>query len=171
MTSAVVQHDDVLRERHHGAHHVLDEQDREPLGAVELAEHLDHLVALGGPQAGHHLVEQQQLRPGGERARDLQPLAVGQRQRRGQRIALGRRGPAARGLARRGLFAAATPRVRCSAPTTTLSSTDSPANGFTIWKVRPMPAAHTWSGRRPEDAAALEADLALARARRRRRSC
>src|ERR1044071_5769908 len=29
----------------------------------------------------------------------------------------------------------------------TLSSTESPAKGFTIWKVRPMPAAHTWSGR------------------------
>ena len=31
----------------------------------------------------------------------------------------------------------------------TLSSTESPAKGFTIWKVRPMPAAQTWSGRSP----------------------
>ena len=31
----------------------------------------------------------------------------------------------------------------------TLSSTLRPANGRTIWNVRPIPAAHTWSGRRP----------------------
>src|SRR6185503_11497805 len=43
--------------------------------------------------------------------------------------------------------AEATPRSLCKAPTMTLSSTESPAKGFTIWKVRPTPAAHTWSGR------------------------
>src|SRR5688572_11477158 len=45
--------------------------------------------------------------------------------------------------------AAATLRSRCSAPTMTLSSTDRPAKGLTSWKVRPIPAAHTWSGRSP----------------------
>ncbi len=48
----------------------------------------DHAVGLGRPQARHHLVEQQQLRIGGERARHFQPLAVGQRQRRGALVAL-----------------------------------------------------------------------------------
>ncbi len=48
----------------------------------------DHAVGLGRAQARHHLVEQQQLRLGGERARDLQPLAVGQRERRGALAAL-----------------------------------------------------------------------------------
>src|SRR5688572_19819724 len=45
--------------------------------------------------------------------------------------------------------AAATLRSLCSAPTMTLSSAERPAKGFTSWKVRPMPAAQTWSGRRP----------------------
>ena len=85
---AVVQHADVLRERHHRAHHVLDQQDGEALGAVDVAEHLDHLVALGRAQPGHHLVEQQQARPGGERARDLQALAVGQGERGGGEMGL-----------------------------------------------------------------------------------
>src|SRR5688572_17104686 len=40
-------------------------------------------------------------------------------------------------------------RVLRKAPTMTLSSTVSPTKGFTSWKVRPMPAAHTWSGRSP----------------------
>src|SRR5918995_6068263 len=45
--------------------------------------------------------------------------------------------------------AAATLRSLCSAPTMTLSSAERPAKGFTSWKVRPMPAAQTWSGRSP----------------------
>ncbi len=38
---------------------------------------------------------------------------------------------------------------RSSAPTSTLSSTESPGNGLTIWKVRPMPRRHTASGVNP----------------------
>src|SRR5512134_1894016 len=45
--------------------------------------------------------------------------------------------------------ASATPADRSRAPTITLSSTLRPANGRTIWKVRAIPAAQTWSGRRP----------------------
>src|SRR4051794_25890241 len=41
----------------------------------------------------------------------------------------------------------------------TLSSTESPANGFTIWNVRPMPAAQTWSGRRPWISSLLKTTL------------
>src|SRR3954454_8483214 len=40
-------------------------------------------------------------------------------------------------------------RSRRKAPTMTLSSTDKPAKGLTIWKVRPMPAAQISSGRSP----------------------
>src|SRR5688500_16089655 len=40
-------------------------------------------------------------------------------------------------------------RSRRKAPTMTLSSTVRPAKGLTSWKVRPMPAAQTWSGRSP----------------------
>jgi hypothetical protein len=67
---------------------VLDEQDGEALGAVELAEHFHHLVAFGGPQAGHHFVEQQQMRARGERARHLEALAVRQRQGGGGQLRL-----------------------------------------------------------------------------------
>ena len=102
-----------------------------------------------GRRPGHHLVEQQQLRVGRERARDLEPLAVGQRQRRGALRALveeieplaARRGACAR--------AAATSGWRSSAPMTTLSSTVSAGNGRTIWKVRPMPRRQIASGASP----------------------
>ena len=85
---AVVQDADVLGERHHRAHHVLDQEDRGAVLAVEVAEHLDHLVALGGTQPSHHFIEQQQLRPRGERARHLEALAVRQRERRCGQVAL-----------------------------------------------------------------------------------
>jgi hypothetical protein len=84
-----MQHADVLGERHDCAHHVLDEEDGQAFAAVEAAEHLDHLVALGRPEAGHDLVEEQQARPRGERARDLQALAVGQGERGCGQAALG----------------------------------------------------------------------------------
>src|SRR5438105_1942850 len=47
------------------------------------------------------------------------------------------------------LFAPGTDASLCRAPTMTLSRTLRPAKGFTIWKVRPMPAAQTWSGLNP----------------------
>src|SRR5512145_2276065 len=56
---AAVEHSYVLGERHHGAHDMLDQQDGDAVGAVEAAEHLDHLVALGRPQPRHHLVEEE----------------------------------------------------------------------------------------------------------------
>ena len=75
-------------EGHHRAHDVLDEQDGEAVGFVQAAEHFDHLVALGRPQAGHDFVEQQEFRARREGARDLQALTVGQGERRGQQIPL-----------------------------------------------------------------------------------
>ena len=83
-----MQHQNARGERHHRAHHVLDQQNGEPGFAVELAQDRDDAVHLGRPQARHHLVEQQQFRIGGERARHFQPLAVGQGQGGGALLAL-----------------------------------------------------------------------------------
>ncbi len=67
---------------------MLDQQNGEAALAVEILQNRYDAVGLGRPQPRHHLVEQQQLRIGGERARHLQPLAVGQGQRRGGNAAL-----------------------------------------------------------------------------------
>ena len=69
-------------QRHYRAHHVLDQKDCESGFAVELAQNRDDPVGFGRPQASHRLVEQQQFRIGGERARHFEPFAVRQRQRR-----------------------------------------------------------------------------------------
>ena len=59
-----------------------------PVSRLSSLQDRHDAVGLGRPQARHHLVEQQQFRIGGERARHFQPLAVGQRQRRGALRAL-----------------------------------------------------------------------------------
>ena len=74
--AALVQHVDALGERGHGLHDVLDQQDGDARVA-DVADDLDDLGDLGRIEAGHHLVEQQQARPGGERAGELQALAAG----------------------------------------------------------------------------------------------
>ena len=84
----MVQHQDLCSERHHGAHHVLDQQNGQPGSAIEINEDGDHAIGFHRPQPCHDLIEQQQLRLGRERARHFQSLAVGQRQRRGDLTAL-----------------------------------------------------------------------------------
>ena len=59
-----------------------------PVSRLSSRQDRDHAVGLGRPQARHHLVEQQELRLGRERARDFEPLAVGQRQRRRELVPL-----------------------------------------------------------------------------------
>ena len=76
------------RQRHHRAHDVLDQQDGKAALLVDAGENLHHAVGFGRPQPRHHLVEQQELRIGGERARHFEALPVGQRQRRGGLAAL-----------------------------------------------------------------------------------
>ncbi len=56
--------------------------------AVEFAQNRHDAVGLGRPQPRHHFIEQQQFRIGGERTRHFQPLAVGQRKRRGALVTL-----------------------------------------------------------------------------------
>ncbi len=67
-----------------------------------MARTIGHDVAdLGRVEAGQHLIEQQQLRARGERARDLQPLAPGDGQRRGRLVELIREPDPQRNLLRR----------------------------------------------------------------------
>ena len=61
---------------------MLDEQDGEAAAAVELGEDGYHAIGFGRAHSCHDLVEQQELRVGGESPRHFQTLAVGERQRR-----------------------------------------------------------------------------------------
>ena len=84
----MIEHQDARGERHHRAHDVLDQKDGQSGLAVELAQGRDHAVGLGRPQPRHHFVEQQEPRLGRERAGDFEPLAIRQRQRRGELVTL-----------------------------------------------------------------------------------
>ncbi len=59
---------------------MLDQQDGQAGLPIERGEDRDHPVGLGRAQAGHHLVEQQEFWIGRDRARDLETLAVRQRE-------------------------------------------------------------------------------------------
>ena len=76
---AVVEHQHAVADAHHQLHVVLDQQDRDAVVA-DASISLPSATRLGGVHAGRRLVEREQLRLGGERARDLQPalVAVGQ---------------------------------------------------------------------------------------------
>ena len=60
---------------------VLDDQHREAVGGADAADQRSQLSLLGGVHAGGRFIEQQQLRPAGQGAGDLQapPLPVGER--------------------------------------------------------------------------------------------
>ena len=75
-------HEDVLGKAHHRLHHVLDHHDGDAAGA-QRADDRHHVVDFGGIETGQHFVEQEQLRPGGERTRKLEALSAGDRQRIG----------------------------------------------------------------------------------------
>src|SRR5713101_260909 len=76
------QHHDAVGERHDRPHVVLDEQHGHSARA-DGADEPDHGVDLGRVEPGHDFVEQQQSRLRGERASQLEPLAIGERQSRG----------------------------------------------------------------------------------------
>ena len=77
---AAVEHDDALGDPHHDLHDVLDAGDRghAPLG--QPLQQRGERERLAGRQPGDDLVEQDQLRPGRERAGDLEPLERGERE-------------------------------------------------------------------------------------------
>ena len=54
---------------------------------------VDHLIDLDRVEAGHHLVEQQQLWPHRQRLGELEPLAVRAAERIGALVGTARRGP------------------------------------------------------------------------------
>ena len=112
-------------ERHDRPHDVLDQEDRDA-ARVDRAAELDDPLGLGRRQPGHHLVEQQQPGLGGQRARQLEPLALGQREAAGRPVGLGRRGPPGRGPRGPSGSAVAERRVRASAPTRTFSQHGEP---------------------------------------------
>ena len=76
-------------QRHHRAHDVLDQQNRETITPVDRAQKLDHRLALGRTEAGHRFVEEQEFRLSGDRPGNFEPLAVRQGQSRRGQIALG----------------------------------------------------------------------------------
>ena len=53
---------------------------------LEPPQQRHHALRLDGAEAGHQLVEQQEVRLGRERARQLQALAIHQRERRGWHV-------------------------------------------------------------------------------------
>jgi hypothetical protein len=148
-----------LRERHHRAHHVLDQQDGQALGAVDVAEHFDHLVALGRAQAGHHLVEQQQARARGEGARDFEALAVGQGERGGGQVRFRVEAQLSQDRAGRILGSEAC-FERCKRADDDVVEHVSPANGFDeLESAADAGGAHLVRAQ-PVDALAFEHDLA-----------
>ena len=76
----MMQDDEPVGERHDGLHHVLDDEEAHA-GGVHAADERDDLVDLRRVEAGHDLVEEEELGPGGEAARHLEPLSIGQRER------------------------------------------------------------------------------------------
>src|SRR6266436_2908532 len=73
------QHHDAVGERHDRPHVVLDEQHGHSARA-DGADEPDHGVDLGRVEPGHDFVEQQQSRLRGERARQLEPLTISERE-------------------------------------------------------------------------------------------
>ena len=73
-----------------------------PVSRLRSREDRHHAVGLGRPQSGHHFIKQKQLRVGGKRACDLEPLAVRQGQGRRQLVAFSEQVEPAQHLVRMG---------------------------------------------------------------------
>ena len=114
------------------------------------------LVHLRGVQARHGLVQQHELRLGGQGPGHLQPPLVdgGEAPRRHLRPPLQAHLRAAPRLAR--TAAADGSGCRSSAPIRTLRCTVMSGNGLATWKVRHSPRAHTSWGGQPGDVPAEE---------------
>ena len=82
----VVERDHPVRAAGHHVHVVLDHQDRHLALVAQPPDQLGDLVRLGRVHPGGRLVQQQQLRPGGQRPGDLQPPSVGVGQRVGRLV-------------------------------------------------------------------------------------
>ena len=126
---------------------------------AKLVHRLDQLLHLRLGQAACDLVQQQHAGPRGERPRELEPLALEQRQRARQRVR-----PVERAASR---SSASTQRLRTFrpllpravvAPTSTFSYAVRPPNGRGIWNVLAMPARQCSCPGDPGDVAPVEED-------------
>src|SRR6516162_11570358 len=85
--AAEIEHDQPPDDGKQRMHDVFDPYDR-GAGSMYVPDGLDQRPAFGFRQAAGNFVEQQQLRPGRERARHFQPLALEQRQRSYWRVGM-----------------------------------------------------------------------------------
>ena len=125
---------------------VLDPDDRHA-GRAHAVDQLDQRRGLVLDETAGDLVKQQHARPGGERAGELKPLAVEQRQRA---RAAGWPCPSARSV-RAGRRSRRRPRLRCRPPpkaaaTTRFSNTVMPPNGCGTWNERAIPIRQRRAG-------------------------
>ena len=159
---AEIERHDALRHRGDHAHVVLDHQQRQAAG-VELADQTHQVGNRSLIHAAGDLVEQQHARLGGESARELEALPLAGRERAAVRVGLLREPDLGDELARSARAAWRTSLVRVSAPTITLSSTLSPANGPQLLE-RPADATPaTRRGERPVRRTPSRPDLTLVR--------
>src|SRR5207247_6127215 len=86
---AAVQNNQGIDECDERVNDVLDPDDRDA-AAANVADQVDQRRAFVLGQAAGHLVEQEDARLRGERARELEPLAVEEREAAGRPIGLGR---------------------------------------------------------------------------------
>src|SRR5258707_7944067 len=86
--AAAVQNNQAIDECEERVNDVLDPDDRDP-AAANVADQVDQRLAFVLGQAAGHLVEQEHARLRGERARQLEPLAVEKREAAGGPIRLG----------------------------------------------------------------------------------
>jgi hypothetical protein len=70
----VVEHHDAIRQVHHDTHVVLDQRNRGAELIVHVEDEAGHVLLLFQIHSRHRLVEQQQFRPHGERAAELDAL-------------------------------------------------------------------------------------------------
>ena len=130
--AAEIKHDQPADHGEQRVHDVLDPEDRRSRG-MDLPDGLDQFVAFALGQSAGDLVEQQQTRPGCERARHFQPLAFEQRQRAGEGVGARDQMQALENLrAGRGGVALASCRRPWTAPTSRFSNTVSFSNGCGI---------------------------------------
>src|SRR6516165_10754845 len=134
---AEIEHDGAVDQRHHDLHDMLDHQHGDA-GVADAPHQLNAGLRLDRGQAGQHLVEQQELRLGGERTRDFEPALF-------RRIRLLASTSARAARPQNSSTSCALRRAcrivvaRTSAPTMTLSMTVMVSKLLTTWKVRPMP--------------------------------
>src|SRR5437879_1208856 len=85
---AEIENDRVPADSDDHAHHVLDQQHRDA-SCMHRPDHLERLIDLDVVEPRHHLIEEKEVRLGGDGSRDLEALAVGDGERRHGKAGLG----------------------------------------------------------------------------------